>query len=49
MDQTTHRNYGSLENPGLKSFIDWVIEKAKGIGPIMSATLPKEDEEKTML
>lgn len=49
MDQTTHRNYGSLENPGLKSFIDWVVEKAKGTGPIMSTTLPKEDEEKTML
>ena len=48
MDQTTHRNYGSLENPGLKSFIDWVVKKAKGTGPIMSITLPKEDEEKTM-
>ena len=48
MDQTTHRNYGSLENPGLKSFIDWVVEKAKGTEPIMSTTLPKEDEEKTV-
>ena len=48
MDQTIHRNYGNLENPGLKSFIDWVVEKAKGIGTTMSTTLPKEDEEKTM-
>lgn len=48
MDQTTHSNYGNLENPSLKSFIDWVVEKAKGIGPIMSTTLPKEDEEKTV-
>ena len=48
MDQTTHRNYGSLENPGLKSFIDWVVEKAKGTGPIMSTTLPKEYEEKSL-
>ncbi|MGM9775481.1 MAG: hypothetical protein ACI3ZG_01730 [Candidatus Coprenecus sp.] len=48
MDQTTHRNYGSLENPGLKSFIDWVVEKAKGTEPIMITTLPKEDEEKTV-
>ena len=48
MDQTIHRNYGNLENPGLKSFIDWVVKKAKGTGPIMSITLPKEDEEKTM-
>ena len=47
MDQTTHSNYGNLENPSLKSFIDWVVEKAKGTGPIMSTTLPKEDEEKT--
>lgn len=46
MDQTTHSNYGNLENPSLKSFIDWVVEKAKGTGPIMSTTLPKEDEEK---
>ena len=48
MDQTTHRNYGSLENPGLKSFIDWVVEKAKGTGPIMSTTLPKEYEEQSL-
>ena len=27
---------------------DAVVEKAKGIGPIMSITLPKEDEEKTI-
>ena len=46
MDRTTHSNYGNLENPSLKSFIDWVVEKAKGTGPIMSTTLPKEDEEK---
>lgn len=46
MDQTTHSNYGNLENPSLKSFIDWVVEKAKETEPIMSTTLPKEDEEK---
>lgn len=48
MDQMTHRNYGKLENPGLKSFIDWVIERAQGAKPTMSTTLPKEDEEKLL-
>ena len=48
MDQTTHRNYGNLKNPGLKSFIDWVIERAQGAKPTMSTTLPKEDEEKLL-
>lgn len=28
MDQTSHKNYGNLENPSLKSFIEWVIERA---------------------
>ena len=49
MDQMTHRNYGKLENPSLKSFIDWVVARAEGTAPVMSTTLPKEDEEKTML
>ena len=48
MDQMTHRNYGKLENPDLKSFIDWVIERAQGAKPTMSTTLPKEDEEKLL-
>lgn len=46
MDQTTHRNYGNLEKPGLMSFIDWVVERAQGTKPTMTTTLPKEDEEK---
>ena len=29
MTETTHRNYGNLENPGLESFIDWVSERIK--------------------
>ena len=29
MDQTTHSNYGNLENPGLRSFIDWVVARAQ--------------------
>ena len=45
MDQTTHRNYGNLEKPGLMSFIDWVVERAQGTKPTMTTTLPKEDEE----
>ncbi len=48
MDQTTHRNYGNLEKPSLKSFIDWVIARAQGTKPTMSTTLPKEDEEKLL-
>lgn len=46
MDQTTHSNYGNLENPSLKSFIDWVVARAQGTKPTMSTTLPKEDEDK---
>ena len=48
MDQTTHRNYGNLENPDLTSFIDWVVARVEGTAPVMSITLPKEDEEKTV-
>lgn len=48
MDQMTHRNYGKLENPSLKSFIDWVVARVEGTAPVMSTTLPKEDEEKTV-
>ena len=48
MDQTTHSNYGNLENPGLKSFIDWVIERTQGAKSAMITTLPKEDEEKLL-
>lgn len=33
MNQTTHTNYGNLENPSLKNFIDWVIERAQGAKP----------------
>ncbi len=29
MNPTTHSNYGNLENPCLKSFIEWVIERVK--------------------
>ncbi len=29
MNQSMHRNYGVLKNPSLKSFIDWVIGRAK--------------------
>lgn len=46
MDQTTHSNYGNLENSSLKSFMDWVVERAKEAKPTMITTLPKEDEEK---
>ena len=45
MDKTTHRNYGNLGSPSLKSFIDWVIERAQGAKSAMITTLPKEDEE----
>ena len=48
MNQTTHRNYGNLENPSLQGFIDWVVDRAKETEPIMSTTLPKEDEEKLL-
>lgn len=48
INQTTHTNYGNLENPSLKNFIDWVIERAQGAKPAMRATLPKEDEEKLL-
>ena len=48
MDQTIHRNYGNLENPALKSFIDWVIERTQGAKSAMITTLPKEDEEKLL-
>ena len=48
MDQTTHSNYGNLENPDLKSFIDWVIERTQGAKSAMITTLPKEDEEKLL-
>ena len=48
MNQTTHSNYGNLENPGLKSFIDWVIERTQGAKSAMITTLPKEDEEKLL-
>ncbi len=48
MNQTTHTNYGNLENPSLKNFIDWVIERSQGAKPAMRATLPKEDEEKLL-
>ncbi len=27
MNDGTHRNYGYLENPSVKSFLDWVIER----------------------
>jgi len=43
MNQTEHRNYGNLENPGLESFIDWVVKRAKDAEPVMSVNLPKED------
>lgn len=33
MNQTTHRNYGNLENPSLKSFIDWVVARANRAKP----------------
>lgn len=46
MDQNTHRNYGNLEKPGLRSFIDWVAARAQGTKPTMTTTPPKEDEEK---
>ena len=29
MTETTHFNYGNLEDPELKSFIDWVSEWIK--------------------
>ncbi len=29
MNETTHFNYGNLESPELKSFIDWVSERIK--------------------
>ena len=48
MDQTTHLNYGNLEKPGLRSFIDWVVERVQGTNPTMTTTLPKEDEEKLL-
>lgn len=48
MDQNTHSDYGNLENPSLKSFIDWVAERAQGTKPAMRTTLPKEDEEKML-
>lgn len=48
MDQTTHYNYGNLENLSLMSFIDWVVERAKGAKPAMCTTLPKDDEEKLL-
>ncbi len=48
MDQTTHHNYGNLENLNLMSFIDWVVVRAKETEPAMSTTPPKEDEEKLL-
>lgn len=44
MNQTGHLNYGNLENPGLKSFIDWVLKRIKNEDPDMGITLPKEDK-----
>ena len=48
MVQTTHLNYGNLEKPGLRSFIDWVVERVQGTNPTMTTTLTKEDEEKLL-
>ena len=44
MNQAEHLNNGNLENPGLKSFIDWVLKRIKNEDPDMGITLPKEDE-----
>lgn len=42
MNKTRHLNYGKLENPGLKSFIYRVLERAKNEGPIMELSINKE-------
>lgn len=47
-NQTKHLNYGNLENPGLKNFIDWVVKRAKETGPVAKTALQKEDEEKML-
>lgn len=45
MSKTGHCNFGTLESPGLNSFLDWVVERAKEATPIMSTNFPQKKSE----
>lgn len=38
-----HYNLGNLPNPELKSFIDWVVKKAKDTEPVIETTFPEDN------